>query len=34
MKIESITARELRMRLKAPFETSSSIALESPGPPD
>jgi o-succinylbenzoate synthase len=25
MKIECITARELRMRLKAPFETSSSI---------
>ena len=28
MKIESITARELRMRLKAPFETSSSITLD------
>jgi o-succinylbenzoate synthase len=28
VKIESITARELRMRLKAPFETSSSITRD------
>jgi o-succinylbenzoate synthase len=28
MKIECITARELRMRLKAPFETSSSITRD------
>lgn len=28
MKIESITARELRMRLRAPFETSSSITQD------
>jgi O-succinylbenzoate synthase len=28
MKIESITARELRMRLKAPFETSSSVTCD------